>query len=59
MAPRGRTGRRGESLVDHLLVFTLVVLAGVVAAYIWMPDLQRAVGSIADQLAHWAGFRPT
>ena len=45
--------------MDHLLVFSLVLVGAVVAAYIWMPDLQRAVGSIVDMIAHWGGFRPT
>ncbi len=48
--------RRGESLVDHLLVLTLVVVGMVVAAYIWMPDFQRAVATTVRDVAAHAGF---
>jgi hypothetical protein len=53
-APRG--GRRGEGIVDHLLVLTIAFVVAVVAAYVWMPDTRRALGTvITDTLDHF-GF---
>ena len=48
---RSRNGRRGEGIVDHLLVLTLAFLGVVVAAYVWMPDFRRAVATaVTDSL---------
>ncbi len=58
MPARPDRRRRGETLVDHLLVFTLVVIGGIVAAYAFMPDVQRAVGTLADGVAARFGVRP-
>ena len=42
--------RRAASAVDLLLGFTIVALGAIFAAYIWMPDFQRALGRLADDI---------
>lgn len=54
MAAHRRHGRRGEGVVDHLLVLTLAFLAVVVAAYVWMPDVRRSLATVvSDTLEHF------
>jgi hypothetical protein len=49
-----RRPRRGEGLVDLLLVATLVALGCIVAAGIFLPDFQRGVQAIARDIeARW------
>ena len=51
-----RFGRRGEGVVDHLLVLTLAFLAVVVAAYVWMPDFRRAVATVITDSLESVGY---
>jgi len=51
-----RSRRRGEGVVDHLLVLTLAFLAIVVAAYVWMPDFRRAVATAVTDSLEWVGY---
>jgi hypothetical protein len=53
---RTRHGRRGEGIVDHLLVLTLAFLAIVVAAYVWMPDFRRAVATAVTESLEVVGY---
>lgn len=48
--------RRGEGVVDHLLVLTVAFLAVVVAAYVWMPDTRRAFGTVVTEVLAGVGF---
>lgn len=47
--------RRGEGVVDHLLVVSVAVVAVVVAAYVWMPDFQRGAKAVVSQVGEWIG----
>lgn len=49
-ARRGLGPRRGESKVDLLLLFTVIVLGLLVLAWWRMPEVQRAVRLVADQI---------
>ena len=51
-----RHGRRGEGVVDHLLVLTLAFLGIVVAAYVWMPDFRRAVATLVTDSLESVGY---
>ena len=51
-----RRRRRGEGVVDHLLVLTLAFLALIVAAYIWMPDFRRAVATVVTGTLQAVGY---
>ena len=42
--------RRGESKVDLLLLFTVLVLGLLLLAWWRMPEVQRAVRLVADQI---------
>ena len=53
---RSRHSRRGEGIVDHLLVLTLAFLAIVVAAYVWMPDFRRAVATVVTDSLESVGY---
>lgn len=50
MAPLSRRARRGETKVDHLLLFVAVFIGLVMLAWWRMPELQRAVQGLADSL---------
>ena len=54
--PASRGRRRGEGIVDHLLVLTLAFVVAVVAAYVWMPDTRRAMGTVITELLDHFGF---
>jgi hypothetical protein len=43
--------RRGETLLDHLLLFSLVLLVLLVLAWWRLPDVQRALGLWVDRAA--------
>jgi hypothetical protein len=43
--------RRGETLLDHLLLFSLVLLVLLVLAWWRLPDVQRALGLLVDRAA--------
>ena len=48
--------RRGLSFIELLLTGTVVAVAVIVAAYIFLPDVQRGVRLIAhDVEARWFG----
>ena len=53
---RARHPRRGEGVLDHLLVLTIAFLAIVVAAYIWMPDFRRAVATLVTGTLETVGY---
>ena len=42
-----RRGRSGRAFVEVMVTVTVVALAVIVAAYIFMPDFQRGVRAIA------------
>lgn len=42
--------RKGESKLDLLLLFTVIVLGLLVLAWWRMPEVQRAVRLVADQI---------
>ena len=52
----GRRNRRGEGVVDHLLVLTLAFVAVIIAAYVWMPDTRRAFGTAVSEVLDFYGF---
>lgn len=54
--PRAR--RRGDTLLDWLLVATFVAVGIVVAAFFKLPDFERALAGAAHDLAARAGFSP-
>lgn len=46
--------RQGRAVVEVMLTVTVVAVAVIVAAYIWLPDVQRGVRAIAaDVEARW------
>jgi hypothetical protein len=48
--------RRGEGVVDHLLVLTLAIVGVVVAAYVWMPDFRRSVATLITESLESVGY---
>lgn len=50
MANTLRRARRGETKIDHALLFTVVFIGVVMAAWWRMPELQRAVQGLADSI---------
>jgi len=56
MGGRRQSKRRGEGVVDHLLVLTVAFLAVMVAAYVWMPDTRRAFATAVTDLLNNVGF---
>lgn len=46
-----RRDRRGAVVIDWLLVASVAFVALIAAAYIWMPDFHRAVGTLVDELS--------
>ncbi len=51
--------RRGESLLDHLLVLTVAAVAVVAAAYAWMPEFRRALATVSREAAAALGVAPS
>ena len=51
-----RRGRRGDSLVDWLLVASLVAVGVVVAAYVYLPDFERSLGGAVRDLSARLGI---
>ena len=55
LAPRRR--RRGGAFIEDLLSLSVAAVAVIVAAYVYMPDVQRGVWRIANHIAlTWFGF---
>ena len=46
----GNGGVGGGPLVDVLLTVSVVAVAMIVAAYVWMPDFQRGVHALAADI---------
>ena len=51
-----RHTRRGEGVLDHLLVLTLAFLGVIIAAYVWMPDFRRAVATAVTSSLAAVGY---
>jgi len=47
--------RRGEGVVDHLLVLSLAFVAVLVAAWIYMPDVKRSFATSLSTLLQFLG----
>lgn len=58
MISEPRRSRRGDTLLDWLLVATFVAVGIVVAAFFKLPDFERALAGAAHDLAARAGFSP-
>jgi len=48
--------RRGEGIVDHLLVLTVACVAVLVAAWIYMPDAKRSFATTIASVLQYFGF---
>lgn len=51
-----RHSRRGEGIVDHLLVLTVAFFAVLVAAWVWMPDTRQAFATLVAEGLSAVGF---
>lgn len=50
--PRPRH-RQGGARIDDLLTLSVVAVAVIVAAYVYMPDFSRGVKTIAHEIGEW------
>ncbi|MFT5680622.1 MAG: hypothetical protein ACI8RZ_001528 [Myxococcota bacterium] len=48
-----RPARRGGTFVEDLLTVTVVAVAIIAASYIYMPDFQRGVHTVAREIESW------
>lgn len=51
MTPRRH--RRGGTFIEDLLALSVVFFALIIAAYVYMPDFQRGVWTVAHQIGEW------
>ncbi|MEL6347285.1 MAG: hypothetical protein AAFV53_29485 [Myxococcota bacterium] len=49
--------RRRGTFIEDLLTLSVFAFGVIVAAYIYMPDFQRGVWTVADQIALWWAAR--
>lgn len=52
----GWRSRRGQGLVDWLLIMSVAALATIVAAYYYIPEFQRGLALVATELAARLGL---
>jgi hypothetical protein len=48
-----RPARRGGTFIEDLLTVTVVAVAVIVASYVYMPDFQRGVHTLAGEIESW------
>jgi uncharacterized protein (UPF0333 family) len=47
--------RRGQSTVEYMLLVSVIVIAVEAAAYIFVPDFQTGVDSLAKDISYYLG----
>jgi len=45
--------RRGQSTTEYMLLISVIVIAVVAAAYIFIPDFQTGVDSLAKDISYY------
>ena len=48
--------RRGEGMVDHLLVLSVACVAVLVLAWVYMPDTRRSFATAVSSLMQYLGL---